>query len=161
MKEGINKLSEVEAHKTKTGALSGFQGSTDIAGSELVALPVDILVPSALENSLTAENASSVQAKIIVELANGPTTPEADELFRTKGITVIPDILANAGGVVVSYFEWYQNMHNETWKKNEVLKKLEGKMRTAASLVYRTARTRDTTLRDAGYVVALERLAAN
>jgi glutamate dehydrogenase/leucine dehydrogenase len=156
--DGIADLKAVEAHKKQTGALTNFPETRAIAHDDVLTLPVDIIVPSALENALTAENAADVKAHIILEMANGPTTPEADEIFRAKGITVIPDILANSGGVAVSYFEWYQNMHGEQWKKEDVFKKLDEKMRAAANSVFKTARERDITLRDAAFIVAIQRL---
>jgi glutamate dehydrogenase/leucine dehydrogenase len=120
--------------------------------------PVDILVPAALEGQLTARNASRVQAKWILELANGPTTPEADEILTAKGVTVLPDILANAGGVVVSYFEWVQNLNGDKWTRPEVEARLAVTMRRAYHAVAELAARRGHGLRQAAYVIALERL---
>ncbi len=156
--EGFTDLKAVEAHKREYGSLANFPGAVAIAHEDILMLPVDIAVPAALENSITAENASAIPAAYILEMANGPTTPEADAILREKGTIVIPDILANSGGVAVSYFEWYQNMQNEAWTKEDVFAKLEEKMRAAASAVAAKAQESGVTLRTAAYVVALERL---
>lgn len=148
-----------EAHKKETRALKGLAGTTEITNEELLELDVDVLVPAALENVLTADNAGKVKAKFILEMANGPTTPEADAIFAQNGITVVPDILANSGGVCVSYFEWYQNMHNEQWSKEDVLKKLDDQITAAFKGVREAQAKHNTTMRTAAYVVALERLA--
>jgi len=129
-----------------------------ITNEELLELPVDILVPAALENQITAENANKIQAKLIVELANGPITPEADEILAKRGIPVIPDILANAGGVTVSYFEWVQNLQNLYWTKDEVNKRLEEKMNTSAKDVFDLAEKEKITFREAAYRIALGRV---
>jgi len=111
-----------------------------------------------LENVFTAENAEKIKAKFILEMANGPTTPEADEIFAKNGVTVVPDILANSGGVCVSYFEWYQNMHNEKWSKEDALKKLDEHM-VAAFKEVRDAQVKyNCTLRTAAYIVAANRI---
>jgi glutamate dehydrogenase/leucine dehydrogenase len=123
-------------YKEQTGALKDLSGTENISNEQLLELDVAILVPAALENVLTAENADNIKAKFILEMANGPTTPEADEIFHKKGVTVIPDILANSGGVCTSYFEWYQNMHNEKWSKEDVLAKLEKQMIEAFNNVF-------------------------
>jgi len=130
----------------------------DVTPEEVLTLPVDIIVPAALENVLTRDNASDVKASIVLELANGPTTKEADGILNEKGILVIPDILANAGGVATSYFEWYQNMHNEKWPKEEVLNKLRDKMTEATDRIYNLAKEKNVTLREAAYISALKRI---
>jgi glutamate dehydrogenase (NAD(P)+) len=122
-------------HKLGTGALTGFPDCSEVSNEELLTLPCDVLVPAALENQLRADNAPDVKARMIVELANGPTTPEADAIFHERGITVLPDILANAGGVTVSYFEWVQNNENEQWDAEEVNAKLERTMTGATDAV--------------------------
>lgn len=155
---GFTDIDAIEAHKKAAGTLADFEGAESLEPSRLLTLPVDILVPAALENALTKENAPEIKAKIVLEMANGPTTPEADALFGERGIVVIPDILANAGGVATSYFEWYQNMHDETWTKGDVLQKLEAKMRTATQVVTQEAAARNLTLRNAAYVTALGHL---
>lgn len=123
---------DAHAHKSDTGSLKGLAGCDDVTNEELLTLPCDILVPSALENQLRADNANDVRARMIVELANGPTTPEADAVFQAREIPVLPDILANAGGVTVSYYEWVQNNKNEQWDEAEVNGKL-GRIMTQAS----------------------------
>jgi glutamate dehydrogenase/leucine dehydrogenase len=157
--EGID-LASAEAHKEQTGALKDLSGTENISNEQLLELDVAILVPAALENVLTAENADNIKAKFILEMANGPTTPEADEIFHKKGVTVIPDILANSGGVCTSYFEWYQNMHNEKWSKEDVLAKLEKQMIEAFNNVFEKKQKYDTTFRNAAYIVAAERIIA-
>lgn len=159
--KGFNDVDSLETFKKEHGSLQDYPGAKSIGSDEILTLPVDIIVPAALENSLTADIAKNVKASIVLEMANGPTTPEAEEILRQNNVTVIPDILANSGGVAVSYFEWFQNRRDERWTKAEVFKKLEKKMRAASDAVYRTARERGVTLRDAAYIVALERLASN
>lgn len=127
----------------------------EISSDTLLTLPVDVLIPAALEEVITEENATDIQASIILELANGPTTPEADAVLKEKGILVIPDILANSGGVAVSYFEWYQNIHGETWTHEAVLKKLKEKMETATDAVYEISQQENLTLREAALLKAL------
>ncbi len=121
--------------------------------------PVDILVPAALENQITLANAGRVQARWVLELANGPTTPEADEILEKRGIVVLPDILANAGGVVVSYFEWVQNMHSEKWMIEEVQARLAVTMRRAYEAVTALATLKSVSLRLAAYAIAIDRIA--
>ncbi len=124
-------------HKQQTGSVVGFPGARSITNAELLELPCDILIPAAFEKQITTENAANVRARLVVEAANGPTTPRADLILRDRGITVIPDILANAGGVTVSYFEWVQNIENERWPEEEVNAKLRSKMERATDDVLR------------------------
>lgn len=154
---GIDLVAAAE-HKQKNKALQGLTGSTEITNEALLELDVDILVPAALENVLHKDNANNIKAKLILELANGPTTPEADEIFDKNGIIVIPDILANSGGVATSYFEWYQNMHSEKWNKEDVLKKLDGLMTEAFKDVHERKQKYNTTFRIAAYILATERI---
>lgn len=156
--EGID-ISIAEKHKKATGALQGLSGTIDITNEALLELDVDMLVPAALENVLTGHNADKIKAKLILELANGPTTPEADSIFAQKGIVVIPDILANSGGVATSYFEWQQNMEHITWSKDQVLKKLDAQMTQAWRDVAAAQQKYNTTYRTAAYIVATERIA--
>lgn len=121
----------------------------------------DIVAPAALENVITAQNAKNIQANFVLEMANGPTTAEADKILHDRGIVVIPDILANAGGVLVSYFEWYQNMHNEKWTKDEVFAKLKSKMESACDRVLEMSKKHNLTLREAAYASALDRIGNN
>jgi glutamate dehydrogenase/leucine dehydrogenase len=155
---GLN-VAALTAFKNKTGSVKGFPGSKDIKRDELFALKVDILVPAALENQITAANAGSIKAKILLELANGPTVPEADEILHRNGVTILPDILANAGGVTVSYFEWVQNLANYFWSEAEVNQKLEQIMNRAFAEVHKEASARHINHRKAAYVVAVARVA--
>lgn len=157
--EGIDPV-KLAAHKAKSGSVKGFPGTKDIASQELLALDCDILVPAALENQITAENAMQVRARIVAEAANGPTTPEADVILRRKGIQVIPDILASAGGVTVSYFEWVQNNMGYYWTEEEVNRKLEQVIVQAFQEVYEMFKQhKDEDMRVAAYMVAVKRVA--
>lgn len=129
-----------------------------ITNEELLELRVDILIPAAMENVITKENASKIKAKIVFEMANGPTTPEADEILEKRGIMVVPDVLCNSGGVTVSYFEWFQNMNNEKWNKEKVNKRLKEKMEKAFDEVWKIHKEKKVTLRTAAYILALQRL---
>lgn len=130
-----------------------------VSNEDLLELQVDILVPAALENQITKENVDRVKAKYIVEMANGPTTPEADELLKERGIIVVPDVLANAGGVTVSCFEWEQNIKGEHWTEEQVLAKLEPMMVNAFNEVWDTADKYKITMREGAFVKAIERVA--
>ncbi len=149
----------VDAHKKATGSVQGFAGATDMTNDELLAIECDILVPAALENAITKEIAPRVAAKAVVELANGPTTPEADAILFEKGIVVVPDILANAGGVTTSYFEWVQNNQGYYWSEAEVLQKLEPIMVTAFADVWANKEEFGTDMRSAAYIHATRRIA--
>jgi glutamate dehydrogenase (NAD(P)+) len=150
---------EVLRHAAEAGTVHGFPGATPIGREELLELPVDILVPAALENQITAKNAHRIQARIIVEGANGPTTPEADSILADRGIMVVPDILANAGGVVVSYFEWVQDLQSYFWDEPEINLNLERIMVQAFRDVLRIANERKITLRTAALALAIHRVA--
>ncbi len=130
-----------------------------VTNEELLELPVDILIPAAIENVITAKNASKIKAKIIFEMANGPTTLEADEILNEKGIMVVPDVLCNSGGVTVSYFEWYQNMNKEVWSLEKVNQKLKEKMEKAFDSLWEISTERKVNLRIAAYILALQRIA--
>ena len=149
----------VASHKKANGSVQGFASATNISNAELLALPCEILAPAALENAITAENVATVQAKAVIEIANGPTTPEADDAFEKRGVIVVPDILANAGGVTVSYFEWVQNNQGERWTKEEVFEKLEPIMREAFTSVWKKKDEIKTRLRTAAFVLAVQRVA--
>ena len=146
---------DVDAYVKKTGSIVGYPGSKAITNADLLAMEVTVLAPCAIELQLTAENAAAVQASIICEGANGPTTPEADDILEAKGVMVIPDILANGGGVTVSYFEWVQNLYRYFWPEEEVIEKQNALMRKAFKAVYEKAKQYNVTLRVAAYMVAL------
>lgn len=146
---------DVDAYVKKTGSIVGYPGSKAITNADLLAMEVTVLAPCAIELQLTAENAAAVQASIICEGANGPTTPEADDILEAKGVMVIPDILANGGGVTVSYFEWVQNLYRYFWPEEEVIEKQNALMRKAFKAVYEKAKHYNVTLRVAAYIVAL------
>lgn len=146
---------DVDAYVKKTGSIVGYPGSKAITNADLLAMEVTVLAPCAIELQLTAENAAAVQASIICEGANGPTTPEADDILEAKGVMVIPDILANGGGVTVSYFEWVQNLYRYFWPEEEVIEKQNALMRKAFKAVYEKAKQYNVPLRVAAYMVAL------
>ena len=147
------------AHKTKTGSVTGFANSDSITNDALLTLPCDILVPAALENQITLENVDVIKARIIAEAANGPTTPDADEALHRRGVMVIPDILANAGGVTVSYFEWVQDLQELFWDEDDVNRRLERVMVKAFNDVHATAKKYDVDLRTGAYILAIDRVA--
>lgn len=160
-KDGLDPAAIV-AHKQKTKKVSGFPGAKDISNEELLTLEVDILYPAALEQAIHKGNAAEVKAKLICELANGPTTPEADKILFGKGTFVIPDFLANAGGVTVSYFEMVQNHYNYHWDLDTVYERLNQKMTSAFGTVYQTMTGRKSDnidMRTAAYLVAVDRVA--
>jgi len=151
-------LNEAIEHKKQTGLLTNTPNTTNITNKELLELDCDILVPAALANQITEQNANKIKAKIIVELANGPTTPTADKIIEDKNKLILPDILANAGGVTVSYYEWYQNINNEKWTAEEVDKKLKEKIQKATKEILNKKENYKTTTRIAAYINAIERL---
>ena len=155
--KGVN-LDEALAHVIKYRNLEGFAGGERISNAELLTGRCDVLVPAALENVFTAENAPKVQAKLIVEGSNGPTTPEADHIFKERGVVVIPDIMGNAGGVTVSYFEWAQDRAGYFWKEAEVNERLEDVLLTNLHEIRHIAETRGATLRTAAYTLAIDRV---
>ncbi|MGC8960843.1 MAG: Glu/Leu/Phe/Val family dehydrogenase [Candidatus Bathyarchaeia archaeon] len=156
--DGLN-TSKLKAHEKITGSVAGFPDAHPLTNEELFSLECDILVPAALENVITSHNAGDIKARLIVEGANGPTTPEADRILNEKGVLVVPDILANAGGVTVSYFECVQNLNRERWPLEAVNKRLEDKMMEAFHAVYKLSRGRGESMRTAAYIMAIERLA--
>jgi glutamate dehydrogenase (NAD(P)+) len=149
----------LQRHVKDTGSVVGFAESEPLDADELLLLPVDVLAPSALQNQITAKNAARVRARYIVEGANGPTTPQADRILRENGVTVVPDVLANAGGVTVSYFEWVQGLQSFFWSESEVNSKLEQIMVRAFSQVQAAAKRHDVDLRTAAYIVGVGRVA--
>ncbi|HVT45220.1 MAG TPA: Glu/Leu/Phe/Val dehydrogenase [Thermoanaerobaculia bacterium] len=174
-REGIDAPS-IARYKERTGSVKGFEGTATIGDDELLELDCDILIPAALENQIRSDNAGAIRAKLVVEAANGPTTPAADAILFGRGIPVIPDILANSGGVTVSYFEWVQNIENEQWNLEDVNRKLLKKMDAATDAVIQTQQSINESvasgsggestseplnlvdLRTAAYVLALGRV---
>jgi len=146
-------------HKIKTKSVIGFQGAKDITPEEQLSLECDVLFPSALENQIRKDNADSINAKIVIELANGPTTLEADKILFNKGVLVIPDILANAGGVAVSYFEWVQNNTGYYWQEKEVVEKLDAIMTESFRNVFEIHNEYKVDMRTAANILALKRVA--
>ncbi len=146
------------AYKKDTGTLSGFPNVKEITNDELLSLECDLLIPAAFENQITSENVNNIKAKVILELANGPVTPEADEVLFKKGVPVVPDVLANSGGVTVSSFEWEQNLKNEHWSEKDVFSKLEPMLADSARKIWENAKNKNTDLRTGAYILALERL---
>ena len=149
---------KVEEHVKATGSVVNYPGSKPITNKELLALEVTVLAPCAMELQITGENAADVKALIISEGANGPTTPDADEILDKKGVLIIPDILANGGGVTVSYFEWVQNLYRYFWSEEEVIEKQNTMMRNAFKNVYAASKKYGVDMRVAAYVVALSAL---
>ena len=149
----------VEEHKKKTGSVVGFPGAKSITNEELLEAKVDILVPAALENQISKRNADKIQAKIVAEAANGPTLPEADAILFQKKVTVLPDILANAGGVTVSYFEWAQDIQGYFWELADVNKRLERVMVDSYAHVHKIAEENHTHNRTGAYMLAVKRVA--
>ena len=145
-------------HKAETSSLAGFPGAKSIATEDIIGVDCDILLPSALENAITLANVGQVKAKIIAELANGPTTPGADRVLDDQGVFLVPDILANAGGVTVSYYEWVQNQYSFFWSEQQINEALEQAMRTAFASVYETAQRYGTDMRTGAYILAVDRV---
>ena len=145
--------------KKEHGTVVGFPGSKTITNGELLELECDILIPAAYENQITAENAERVKAKIVAEAANGPTTPEADEILWKRGVFMIPDILANAGGVTVSYFEWVQDLNRDHWTEADVNAKLKVIMDKAFAEVLAQAEKNEVNMRTGAYLNAVQRVA--
>ena len=146
-------------HKEETGALYGLTGVTEIAPNDVLEVECDILCPSALENSITMTNVGNVKAKIVAELANGPTTPSSDRVLEDSGVMVIPDILANAGGVTVSYYEWVQDQYSFFWSESRINQTLEDTMGNAFHKVHETAKRYETDMRTGAYILAVDRVA--
>ena len=151
--------STVVEHKRRTGSVVGFPGAESLSNEELLGLDVTVLIPAALENQITEENADRIKAKIVAELANGPTTPEADVILHERGVYVIPDFLCNAGGVTVSYFEQVQNAYNYYWDEETVHERLDRKMTTSFHAVHEAAQKHGVHNRLGAYLVAVSRVA--
>lgn len=152
-------LPAVSAHKARTGTVVGYRDGEDVTNEEILLLPTDILIPAALENQIKAENAPLIQARLIAEAANGPTTPEADAILYDRGVFILPDIFANAGGVTVSYFEWVQALQAFPWTEHEVNDRLRRIMGRAFDTVFATSRKYQVHMRTAALVRAIDRVA--
>lgn len=156
--KGIDAKALVD-YKLRSGVLQGFPGAEEISNEDLLGMEVTVLFPAALENVITKENAGKVRCKISCELANGPTTPEADVILYDKGVLLLPDFLANAGGVTVSYFEQVQNTYNYYWELHEVHRRLDEKMTRAFHAVYEMSQREKINMRQAAYLVSVARVA--
>jgi glutamate dehydrogenase (NAD(P)+) len=150
---------DVIRFKRENGSVVGYPGAEVVTNEELLAIQCDVLVPSALESAIHSGNVDTIKARVIVEGANGPTTPEADLVLADKGVMVIPDILANAGGVIVSYFEWVQNLNAYYWTEDEVNQRLHRLMSTALADVFQIAREKNVDMRVAAYIKSIARVA--
>ncbi len=156
---GIDIPAAMEYYQKNNFSLDGFEGAEQISNEDLLTLDVDVLVPAAIEDQITRHNAHDIKAKIIVEGANGPTSANADRILNEKGVMVVPDILANAGGVTVSYFEWVQNRMGHFWTLEDVNDKADTSMKTAFEKVYETSKKHNVSMRIAAYVVAIDKIA--
>jgi glutamate dehydrogenase (NAD(P)+) len=156
---GIDVKAAIEYRNGNNGSLDGFNGAEKIDNAELLTLEVDVLVPAATEDVITSQNADKIRAKLIVEGANGPTSAKADSIINDKGIMVTPDILANAGGVTVSYFEWVQNRLGYKWTGERVNRRSDRIMKDAFDNVYKTSQEHDVSMRIAAYIVAIDKVA--
>jgi glutamate dehydrogenase (NAD(P)+) len=156
--QGLN-LDQVIKHKQKTGSVLGLNGTKNLSNEELLELEVDVLLPAALEQVITKKNAARIRARYIIELANGPVSAEADQILAKQGVISVPDILANAGGVTVSYFEWLQNKTKTHWQKTQVFKQLKQTMDKAFKAVWRMHQEKKVSLRLAAYILAVDRVA--
>ena len=156
--DGLNPVA-IDAHHAEAGTVTGYEGAEDVTNEELLELECDVLIPAALENQLVARNAERVKAAVIVEAANGPTSPEADQIFKDRGIPVVPDILANAGGVTVSYFEWVQDLQAYSWEEDDVNNRLRMIMEQSYVDVLSLAEERKVTMRTAATMLGVGRVA--
>ena len=155
--EGLD-IPRLIAHQAQQKTVTGFPGSDSISNEDLLLLPVDVLVPAALGGVITEANVKDIRARLILEAANAPTTPQADEALVNNGVTVLPDIYVNAGGVTVSYFEWAQNIQQFTWEEDKVNAELHRHMRDAYATLARVVRERKVSFRTAAFIVAIGRV---
>ncbi|MFH0876055.1 MAG: Glu/Leu/Phe/Val dehydrogenase [archaeon] len=155
--DGIN-VNVLCEYKEKVKRVTGFEKTKEISNNELLVLDCDVLIPAAFESQITKDNAGKIKAKLVLELANGPTTPDADIILFKKGIDILPDVLANAGGVTVSYFEWVQNLQGYYWTEAEVIEKLEKIMIESFKEVYEIAQKHNTYYRNAAFILAINRI---
>lgn len=160
-KEGLDIPKMLKHALANRGALAGFAEAERITNDQLLEMDVDILIPAALGNVITKENAERIRAPIVIEAANAPTDPEGDDILHRRGITVLPDILANAGGVTVSYFEWVQNLQYYRWNLNRVRQELEHVMTRAFDAVWQEAKAQQCSLRTAAYIIAIRKVKAS
>jgi glutamate dehydrogenase (NAD(P)+) len=156
---GIDIPAAIEFYHKNNYSLDGFEGAEQISNEDLLTVDVDVLVPAAIEDQITRHNAHDIKAKIIIEGANGPTSANADRILNEKGVIVVPDILANAGGVTVSYFEWVQNRMGYFWTLEDVNEKADNSMKTAFEKVYEASKKYNVSMRIAAYVVAIDKIA--
>jgi glutamate dehydrogenase (NAD(P)+) len=156
--EGGIDVADALQHKEKTKSLAGLRGAKEVAPEDMIGIDCDILLPSALENAITMKNVGKVKAKIIAELANGPTTPGADRALDHEGVFLIPDILANAGGVTVSYYEWVQDQYSFFWSERQINDTLEQTIQSAFKTVHETAERYNTDMRTGAYILAVGRV---
>jgi glutamate dehydrogenase (NAD(P)+) len=156
--KGIDIGKAIQYRNENKGTLEGFKEATKISNDELLSLDVDVLIPAALENAITEKNVNSIKAKVIVEGANGPTSHEADSIIEEKGITAVPDILANAGGVIVSYFEWVQNRLGFKWTKNRVYRRSDSIIKQSFNNVFSISKKYKVSLRTAAYIAAIDKV---
>ncbi len=157
-KDGLQ-YDDLNRHLRRAGQVAGMDGTENITNADLLTLEVDVLIPAAIENQLTGRNASDIKAKIVAELANGPTTPDADDILNANGVFIIPDFLCNAGGVIVSYFEMVQNSYQLYWDEEDVNRQLDRKMSQAFAGVYKMSQAQGVDMRVAAYLVAVQRVA--
>ena len=155
---GIDIGKAIQYRNENKGTLEGFKEATKISNEELLSLDVDVLIPAALENAITEKNVNSIKAKVIVEGANGPTSHEADSIIEEKGIVAVPDILANAGGVIVSYFEWVQNRLGFKWTKNRVYRRSDSIIKQSFNNVFSISKKYKVSLRTAAYIAAIDKV---
>ena len=146
------------AHVQETGGVAGFAGAEKLANEDFWGVPCEILIPAALESQITADNAGKIRAKLVIEGANGPTTPEADDILHDNGVLVLPDVIANAGGVTVSYFEWVQDFSSFFWTEDEINARLVRIMKEAFAAVWQVAQDNQVSLRTATFIVACKRI---
>src|SRR5207244_10452213 len=152
-------IRQLEAHVAEAGGVAGFPGTEPVSNAELLEQPCDVLVPAAIGSQIRADNADRVKATVVAEGANGPTTPEADTILRDRGVLVIPDILANAGGVVVSYFEWVQGLQFFFWQESEITSRLQEIMARAFTRVWNASKKDNLDLRTAALMEGVRRVA--
>jgi glutamate dehydrogenase (NAD(P)+) len=155
--KGLNTKALLE-HVAQTGGVAGFAGADVLGKAEFWAVDCDILIPAALESQITSENAGKIKAKMIIEGANGPTTPEADDILQERGVLVLPDVIANAGGVTVSYFEWVQDFSSFFWSEDEINERLVRVMKEAFAGIWQVAQDNKVSLRTATFIVACKRI---